>query len=294
MIKRTVEISTDGYFLCVKNDQLVLLRDRQVVSTIPCEDIGLLIIDSKATTYTHDALVRVAERGALVVLCGKDHHPAAMVLPTVANETQTQRVRLQAAATLPRRKQMWRQIVQAKIRRQAAVLAEDHPAHKALLALVSKVRSGDPTNVEARASRLYWPALFGDPTFRRKRQGLPPNNLLNYGYMALRAATARALCGAGFHPGLGLSHHNKYNPFCLADDIMEPFRPLVDARVAGLWRDGQKELDADVKRALLELLAEPVTVADLTGPLMVALHRTAGSVVKCLAGQAAQLALPVP
>ncbi|MGB2988184.1 MAG: type II CRISPR-associated endonuclease Cas1 [Phycisphaerae bacterium] len=292
MIKRTVEISTDGSYLAVRNDQLVIKREREVVGTVPCEDIGLLIIDSKATVYTHDALVRAAQYGAIVVLCGEDHHPAAMVLPTAANTVQTQRLRLQATAKLPRLKRMWQQIVRAKIRRQAAVLSDKDPARTALEALVSKVRSGDPENVEARASRKYWPALFGDPNFRRKRKGPPPNNLLNYGYMALRAAVARAVCGAGLHPSLGISHHNKYNPFCLADDLMEPYRPFVDARVVRLWREGQKAIDRDTKRDLLEILTDPVTVGESTGPLMVALHKTAASVVKCLSGEEERLALP--
>jgi CRISPR-associated protein Cas1 len=294
MIKRTLEISTDGHFLSVKNDQLVLSREREVVSTIPCEDVGLLIVDSKSTIFTHDALVRVCEYGGFVVLCGSNHHPAAMLVPTVANEIQTQRVRLQATAKLPLVKQMWRQIVQTKIRNQGGTLPDAHPARTALFAMVPKVRSGDPANVEARASRLYWPALFNDAKFRRQREGQPPNNLLNYGYMALRAATARAVCGAGLHPSLGLSHHNKYNPFCLADDLMEPYRPFVDRCVVKLVAEGKIQIDQETKRELLAVLTQTVTVGDADGPLMVALHKTASSVVNVLSGEEERLALPQP
>jgi len=163
-----------------------------------------------------------------------------------------------------------------------------------LTALVSRVRSGDPANVEARASRLYWPALFDDKDFRRRhdRGAAPPNNLLNYGYMVLRAATARAVCGAGLHPSLGIAHHNKYNAFCLADDLMEPYRPFVDVRVRKLWRGGAREVDQETKRTLLEVLTDTVTIEGNKGPLMVALHRTAASMVAVVGGEEEKLALP--
>jgi CRISPR-associated protein Cas1 len=294
MIKRTVEISTEGHFLSIKNDQLVIERQRELISTIPCEDIGVLIIDSKATVYTHDVLVRTTHYGAVVVLCGDDHLPAGMMLPMVANTIQTERLAVQVGAKLPLKKRLWQQIVQAKIRMQASALPEDHQVRAVLSALVPKVRSGDPDNLEAQAARLYWPAVFADPKFRRLRTGPPPNNLLNYGYMAVRAAVARAACGAGLHPSLGLSHHNKYDPFCLADDLMEPFRPLVDIRVARLWSEGKRDICQETKRALLTVLTDQVNVGGETGPLMVALHKTAASLVKCLAGEEEKLALPQP
>ncbi len=292
MIKRTVEISTDGNYLSIRDDQLVIKREREIVATIPCEDIGLLVIDSKATVYSHDALVRVSNSGAVVVLCGDDHHPAAILIPTAANDIQTQRLRVQVSAKKPLLKRLWQQVVRAKIHNQATNLAEDHLARAGLRALIPRVRSGDPTNIEAQASRKYWPVLFDDPKFRRKRDGSPPNNLLNYGYMALRAATARAVCGAGLHPSIGLAHHNKYNPFCLADDLMEPYRPYVDFRVVGLHRAGKIEIDRDAKRELLEVLTDTVTICGTRGPLMVALHKTAASLVRCFEEEKEKLALP--
>ena len=294
MIKRTVEISTKGHYLCVKDDQLILKREREQVAAIPFDDLGLLIVDSKATVYSHHALVLAAESGAVVVLCGDNHHPAALVLPTDSNTLQTKRLRAQAGVKLPRLKQMWRQIVRCKITQQASVFPPDHETRTALTALVSRVRSGDPANVEARASRLYWPALFDDKDFRRRhdRGAAPPNTLLNYGYMVLRAATARAVCGAGLHPSLGIAHHNKYNAFCLADDLMEPYRPFVDVRVRKLWRGGAREVDQETKRTLLEVLTDTVTIEGNKGPLMVALHRTAASMVAVVGGEEKKLALP--
>ena len=292
MIRRTIEISGEGNHLYISQGRFCIRRGRQVIAQIPAEDVGVLILDAPTTTYTHAVLVHLLQAGAAVVLCGKDHHPCGLFLPQ-GNTLQTQRLAAQARAPLPLRKQLWKQLVQAKIRNQAHVLPQDSPLKAGLPALAGKVRSGDPANVEAQAARRYWPAMFGK-AFRRHPQGPPPNNLLNYGYMALRAAVARAICGAGLHPSLGLHHHNRSNTFCLADDLLEPLRPLVDRQVRRLWLRGTEQIDRETKIALLSTLTEEVEVAGEKGPLMVALERTTASLVRCYARQQKKLDLPKP
>ncbi len=214
MIKRTIEVSGFDTFLALKDRQIVIKRAGEVVGSVPAEDVGVLIIDTPAASYTHGTLTAVMENGGVVVLCGGSHTPVGMILPVAGNSLQTERLRYQADAGLPLRKRLWAQLVKAKIKRQAAVVNS-----KRLKEMAARVRSGDPDNLEAQAARVYWPQLFG-AKFRREREGKPPNNLLNYGYMAVRAAVARAVCGSGLSPSLGLHHHNRYNPFCLADDLL--------------------------------------------------------------------------
>ena len=291
MIKRTVEISGHGNHLSVAMGALLVERDGQVVGRIPIEDIGVLILDSTRTTYTHSAIAEPLAAGAVIIPCGRDHLPAGLFLPQT-NTLQTQRLLSQARAPLPLLKALWKQVVQSKIANQAAVIPPENPARGLLKRLISEVRSGDPGNVEAQAAKAYWQALFPDVEFRRSREGLPPNNLLNYGYMVIRACVARAICAAGLHPSLGLHHCNRSNAFCLADDLVEPLRPLVDAAVVRLWGRGQSELDRDTKTELLSLLTAEIEVAGIKGPLMVALERMTASLVRCYAGEQKQLELP--
>lgn len=290
MIKRTIEISGRGNHLYISQGSLCIRQGRQVVGQVPLEDIGLLILDAQCTTYTHAVIAAVLDAGAAILPCGKDHHPAGLFLPQ-NNTLQTQRFAGQAAAPLPLRKRLWKQIVQCKIRNQALLLDEGSADRRALLAMISRVRSGDPTNVEAQAARRYWPAVFGKD-FRRARDGGPPNALLNYGYMVLRATVARAICGAGLHPSLGLHHHNRSNTFCLADDLVEPFRPLVDQRVRQLYAAGDIEIDRDTKVTLLSLLTCEIHLGGQKGPLMVALERLTASLVRCYEKQQKGLELP--
>jgi len=292
MIKRTIEISTRGIFLSVKLDQLVIRLDAEELQSVPIEDIGVLIVSSTAVTYTHSVITRLLSAGAVIVACDDKHLPCGLLLPQ-DNSLQTQRLLAQVGAGKPIHKQLWRQLVKAKIAHQAAMLDECPDAQRALLAMAARVRSGDPENLEAQAALRYWPALLG-ADFRRDPDGLPPNCLLNYGYMVLRATVARALAGAGLHPSLGLHHHNRSNPFCLADDVMEPLRPLVDRRVRALHKAGAKDLDKETKRELLGTLTDTVRLGDAAGPLMVALERTAASLVRCYEGQAKQLEVPHP
>lgn len=290
MIKRTIEISGKGNHLAIDRGSLTIRRDGEEVGRVPLEDLGVLVLDCPTTTYTHSVLTRALAAGAVIVPCGRDHLPRGLFLPQ-ENTLLTQRLADQSAAPLPLKKRLWKQLVQAKIRHQAKSLPEGAPARRKLAALVSTVRSGDPANVEAHASRLYWPAMFGK-RFRRRPDGPPPNGLLNYGYMAMRACVARAICAAGLHPALGLHHHNRANPFCLADDLLEPIRPLVDVCVRDLAAGGCHEVNPQAKRELLGVLAATVEVAGARGPLMVGLGRTLASLVRCYGGEQKKLDLP--
>jgi CRISPR-associated protein Cas1 len=294
VIKRTIEISGQHNNLSVSLCSLIIQRDGEEVGRVPLEDLGVLILDAADTVYTHWVLAEALAAGAVVVPCGRDHLPCGLFLPQ-DNSLQTQRLAAQIAAPLPLKKRLWKQIVQAKVRHQAAALPQDSPARGRIANLITQVRSGDPTNVEAQAARIYWQALFGPgaPGFRRNPDAEDgPNTLLNYGYAVLRAAVARAIAGAGLHPSFGLHHHNRGNPFALADDLLEPLRPLVDRKAKALVEFGQANITPNTKRELLSLLTEEVEVADLKGPLLVALERTVASLVRCYAGEQAKLDLP--
>lgn len=248
MIKRTIEISREPLHLAVKLDQLQLWRhapQSELVASIPCEDIGFVVVDNPGATYSHAALARLADFGAVVVFCNDRHLPSALLLPMSDHTEVVWRLREQIATRKPVRKQLWRQIIVAKIRAQAANLPEDSSARGRLLALARTVKSGDVTNVEAHAAKLYWSVwLFPETPFHRdpdSRDGI--NSMLNYGYAVLRAAVARALVSAGLHPALGLHHRHRGNAFCLADDLLEPLRPLVERGVREMSRSGQAGLE---------------------------------------------------
>ncbi len=298
MIKRTVEISRQPTHLAVRNDQLLLWskgESRELMASIPCEDIGLLIVDHPQATYSHPALTALASCGAAVVFCGRDHLPTGILLPMADHTEVVWRVRLQTGITKPLRKQLWKQIVQAKIRAQADNLSDGSAEQRRLRSIARNVRSGDPSNAEAHAARLYWSVWLGnEQQFRRNADGEDPANaLLNYGYAIMRAAVARALVAAGLLPAIGLHHSNRSNAFCLADDLLEPLRPIVDARVRSLLGSGADKLDQPTKAALLNLMTVTVSVNNRTGPLMVGLHRTVASLVQCLGGESRILHLPV-
>ena len=292
MIKRLIEISDGPTFLCIELDQLVLQRQGAEIGRVPVEDIGLLIVDHHSTTYTHSVLTRLVEKGAAVVVCDQHHLPAGMLVGYEGNELVAQRVAMQAAVRVTVKKRLWRQIVRQKIRGQVKNLAVNDPAGPAMLELARRVRSGDASNCEGQAAGIYWPAVFGEE-FRRDRYGLPPNNLLNYGYMVMRAAVARAIVSAGLQPALGLHHHHRNNAFALADDLVEVVRPMVDAVVIDLaLHKRHLELDRESKGALLGLLGQTVTVGEQSGPMMVALHRIIGSLARCYEGVGRELELP--
>jgi len=274
VIKRTIEISQEPAYLSILHDQLQIRRDDQVVGSIPCEDIGVVLVDQQQTTYSHAALIRLAESDAALVVCGRNHLPVSV--------------------SKPLRKQLWKQLIQAKLRAQATNLSPDQPARSKLFSLARQVRSGDPMNIEAQAARVYWINwLPEDVLFRRDADADGLNSLLNYGYAIVRAAIARAIVAAGLLPSQGLKHSNRGNAFALADDLIEPLRAIVDDRARELFRQGYVELHREAKAGLLKLLAEDVKLGEETGPLMVCLHRYVASLVKCFRGEVANLLIPV-
>lgn len=304
MIKRTIEISREPAHLSVQHRQLVLKRNGNVVGSIPCEDLGMVVVDHPQTTYTHGALSTLLESDAAVVICGRDHLPQGLLLPLAEHTEVVWRIHDQIAAPRPLRKRLWRQLVQEKVLAQAHNLAPGSVPRRKLVQLARQVRSGDPENVEAQAAKIYWsawltnlPKQIGDEhKFRRLRDGLPPNSLLNYGYAIVRAAVARALVSAGLLPAFGLHHSNRSNAFCLADDLVEPLRPLVDERARALFLAGSSQLDQPTKAELLDLLTLDVRLSrrdETAGPLMVMLHRYVASLVRCFEGKARTLDVPV-
>lgn len=292
MIKHTVEISGLNTRCYSRHDQLMIERDGAVIGKVPIEDIGVLIIDSQSTTYSHVSVIGLLEAGAVIILCDRNHVPAAYVTHLVGNSLQTERLRIQIEATRPTLKRLWKQIVQTKIRHQAEI-TEEPAVRQKLLVLAAKVASGDPENIEAQAARAHWSVWLGDGhKFHRDRHGEPPNGLLNYGYMILRGAVIRSLVAAGLNPSLGLQHHNRYNSFCLADDLLESFRPLVDKTVRDMWRNGMSEVSKESKPLLLNLLTHACKTNGQIGPLMASLETMTASLVACLSGQSRNLTIP--
>lgn len=255
MTDRVIDISDDGAELTVRNGLLVIRREADEV-TVPLSDIAALIVSHPAVRYSQAALAGLCAAGGVFVVCNERRLPAGMLLPLEGHFVQTERFQAQARASLPLRKRLWKQVVKAKVMAQGRTLIATRGSDSGLIEMARRVRSGDPTNLEAQASRRYWPALFGEE-FRRDFEAEDQNRLLNYGYAVLRAITARAICAVGLHPSLGLHHHNRYDPFCLADDLMEPFRPIVDRVVfAAVAEHGPTiPLDRDTKTLLVGSLS---------------------------------------
>jgi len=266
---------------------------RAEVHTVPLEEIAVVVVSHPQVTYSHAVLPGLAAAGAILVACDSKHMPAAMMLPLVTHSVQTERFAAQAKASVPTCKRLWQQFVKAKLEAQAQLLEYRSGNDCGLRALAAEVRSGDPENVEARGARLYWRALFGDD-FRRDREAEDLNRHLNYGYAVLRAIAARAVCAAGLHPSLGIHHHNRYDAFCLADDVMEPFRPLVDRVVVNLHdrRGADMPMDRDTKRALLASLLERYEFEDETRSLFDWVNRTASSLASVICEEAEKVYLP--
>jgi CRISPR-associated protein Cas1 len=239
MTDRVLDFSEEPARLSVRLENLVIERDEQPPRMIPMAEIGVVVVSHPRVSYTHSVLMLLAQKGGAFVTCDERRLPVAMLLPLQSNVTQTERMIAQASVSEPVRKRLWKRIVRAKLKSQARSLDACGLDGQPVRALLTEVKSGDPANVEAQAARRYWSALSGralPEDFTRDADGPWPNALLNYGYAVLRAIVARALCGAGLHPSLGLHHHNRYNPFCLADDLMEPLRPLVDKAVIGFMK----------------------------------------------------------
>lgn len=293
MTYRTIEVSGEGTHLSLKRHQILVEKNGKPAGQFNAAETGLLIIDTSHASYTHPVVSELLDHGAVIVFCGADHLPVGMALPTNGHHLQAERFRAQVLASEPRTKGIWKQLVQEKIWHQR-VVCENPVTQTRLERLAKRVRSGDPENIEAQAARAYWQVWQPDTDFRREREGPWPNPLLNYGYMAFRAAVARALCGAGFHCAYGINHSNRYNAFCLADDFVEPFRPLVDDRVRELVRRGHTEIDRECKQELLSLLNAPFLSKAGTGPFINALQRMVTSFHQVLIGEAKSLEIPKP
>ncbi|MBQ8957596.1 MAG: type II CRISPR-associated endonuclease Cas1 [Bacteroidales bacterium] len=300
MIKRTLFFGNPAY-LSLKNAQLVIrLNDAQaqqeVTKTIPIEDIGVVVLEDRQITVTNGALDALLQNNCAVITCDERHMPAGMLLPLVGHTVQSERFRQQIEASLPLKKQLWQQTVQAKIRNQASVLKRLSGAETGcMLAWANDVKSGDSDNLEGRAAAYYWKSVFPKmERFVRDREGDAPNNLLNYGYAIVRAVIARALVASGLLPTFGIHHHNRYNAYCLADDVMEPYRPYVDELVIKILRSGAdcSEMTTDLKRQLLGLPVAEVVINGQRSPLMNAATQTTASLCKCFAGELRKVAYP--
>lgn len=291
MIKQTLFFTTPA-ILSLRNGQMVISwKDAEEHLTRPIEDMGCVILEHPMLSVTLPLLNELVRNNVAVVLCDNRQMPSAMLQPLEANATQSESLRIQLAASEPTKKQVWKQLVETKIRNQAALLNKLGQDGDLLKPLYQSVRSGDADNREGAAARIYWQRLFG-PDFRRDRYGPPPNLLLNYGYAILRAAVTRALLGSGLFPNLGVFHRNRYNAFPLADDVMEPYRPFVDEIVHNLTTCGTDELTRQAKEALVGVLTCDVVMGKLMRPLQVALTYTTASLLKTFAGDERRLSLP--
>lgn len=293
MIKQTVEISTEAVHLASRQGQLIFRRKGKADCRTPCEDLGVVVVDHPQTTYTHQALSDIAASDAVLVICGDNHLPIALMLPLTNHSQVVWRVNQQIDLQKPIRKQLWRQLVAAKIRNQAGNLPSEMPAKSALLAMAKRVKSGDPDNLEAQAARVYWANWLGSVEFRRDQDQDGINSFLNYGYAIIRAAIARAIVAAGLMPCLGLHHCNRSNHFCLADDLVEPWRPFVDDRVREMSRTGYDTLNQPAKAELLRILEMTVRLNGEAGPLLVSMQKFIGSLVRCYNGESKKLEVPV-
>ncbi|MBP9995390.1 MAG: type II CRISPR-associated endonuclease Cas1 [bacterium] len=307
MIKKTLCFSNPAY-LSLKDSQLVIkipaveksdVSDefkKESVRTIPIEDIGVVVLDNKQITFTQGLMESLLENNCAVITCDSSHLPVGLMLPLCGNTLQTERFRNQIEASLPLQKQLWQQTTIAKIKNQAAVLQQVRNLEaKNMLKWASEVKSGDSDNKEAQAAVYYWQNAFPqNEKFIREREGDAPNNLLNYGYAILRAVVARSLVSSGLLPTLGMHHRNKYNAYCLADDVMEPYRPYVDKLVMDIYEKHPdcSELTKELKAELLQIPVLEVTINGQRSPLMIAATTTTASLQKCYSGEIRKISYP--
>ncbi len=296
MIKRTLFFENPAY-LSTKDEQLIINQPNggTAPKTVPIEDIGFVVLESSQITITNGLLEKLTTNNAVVVNCNAQHVPIGLLLPLEGHTEQNERFRAQAKASLPLKKNLWQQTVQSKIKNQAALLRAVGYQTDNMLHWAGNVTSGDTRNLEARAAAYYWQHIFDIPNFTRFRSGNPPNNLLNYGYAILRAVCARALVSTGLHPSMGIHHANKYNAYCLVDDMMEPYRPYVDQIVLYIVEnfDEYEELTPELKQELLALPGLDVVIDGKKSPLMNAMSRTTFSLYECYAGNTRKLLYPV-
>lgn len=292
--RRVIDISEGRRRLSKRRGALVIGNDdtRSSETLVPFDEIESVIVHTPSTTYSNAALVELARRVIPVVCCDETHMPVAWLWPTAANFEQTRRFAAHASMSDELRGALWQRVVRSKIDAQAAVLREAKLATGPLPALAAGVQPGDRRNAEAQAARHYWKQLF-DGTFRRAYDGPAPNGLLNYAYAIVRASAARQLCAAGLHPSLGLHHHNRFNAFCLADDLMEPFRPSADRVVLRLWQDGHTEVTAQTKRAIVSVMTEALYTDRGNAPMSRCIEWAAQSLVQSLLEGVDRLRLPI-
>lgn len=291
---RIVDIATDGRHLSAYRGFLLVTQEREEVGRVPLDDVAAVIIHAHGVTWTTNLVVALAERGALMVVCGPNHSPVAVCTPLDGHHGQNARMRAQWDADKPLTKRLWREIVVSKIKWQAAVLESQGISTDAFAMLARRVRSGDPDNIEAQVARRYWPLLMGEE-FRRDRNAGGSNGLLNYGYTVLRSLLARSVIAAGLHPSIGIHHANRGNAFALADDLIEPFRPLVDAMTVRLLAKGHSDVTPEAKRAFAGLIAFDLPSAAGTTTVTVASTRLAQSLTRCFeGGKSSDLSLPAP
>lgn len=303
MIKRTLYFGNPAY-LSLRMSQLVvnmpspeptISKESFEARTIPIEDVGVVVLDNKQITITQGLLEALLENNCAVITCDSSRLPVGLMLPLCGHTLQNEKFREQLDASLPLKKQLWQQTIRQKILNQSAVLRYATGEIQGNMdAWADSVRSGDSDNLEARAAAYYWKTIFKDPSFVRGRDEGPPNNLLNYGYAILRAIVARALVCSGLLPTLGIHHHNRYNSYCLADDIMEPYRPYVDKLVCDivLHADAPVELTTEVKKSFLSIPVLDVMIDGHKSPLMVAVSQTTSSLSKCFSGELRKLVYP--
>ena len=308
MIKKTIYFGNPAY-LSLRNNQLVIKLPeverndslpeqfkKESEKTLPIEDLGVVVLDHKQITLTHGLIEKLLENNTALITCDSSRMPVGLMLPLCGNSTQSEKFSAQIQASDPLKKQLWQQTIKAKIKNQADVLGSYRSCKtNNMLYWANDVRSGDPDNYEARAAAYYWKEAFPIiANFTRGREGDPPNNLLNYGYAILRAVVARSLVSSGLLPTLGIHHHNRYNAYCLADDIMEPYRPFVDALVFSIVDKKEEidELSQQIKIQLLQIPTIDVMINKKKSPLMVAVSQTTSSLTQCFEGKLRKIKYP--
>lgn len=301
MIKRTLYFSNPTY-LSLSNRQLCIRKpkegsaEKELIRTIPIEDIGMMVLDCPQITITQALISELSDNNVALVSCGNNHIPIGLLLTLSGNNIHQERFRSQLEASLPLKKQIWQQTVSAKIINQEAVLRwVTGEKHNNMLVWAKNIKSGDSDNLEARAAVYYWKTLFpSDPLFVRNKDGEDINCVFNYGYAILRAIVARALIGSGLLPIMGVHHHNRYNAYCLADDIMEPYRPYVDKFILQITENNSKTIITDaIKLRLLEIPTLDVNFDSRKSPLMVAVSRTTYSLYQCFSGEIRKIIYPI-
>ena len=296
MIKRTLYFG-NPCSLQKRDLQLVITypEEGKDVVNVPIEDIGLMVLDNPQINITNALIMSLNEHNTAVINCDTSHLPFGLLLPMYSHHAFTEKLKDQIEASLPLKKNLWQQTVIAKISNQAALLKSKGVSTEKMEYYIRQVKSDDSTNVEGRAAAHYWDCVFGNLSFIRHRFGEPPNNMLNYGYAILRAIVARSLIGSGLFPTIGIHHRNKYNPYCLADDIMEPYRPYVDSLIVDLLEkmEPPEELSPGIKKELLKIPVLDVIIEGSRSPLMIAMQRTTASLAGCFGRTLRKIVYPV-